>query len=470
MLRLALLVWLSFAAAQEKPAPKLPPPDAADQKSAERLVREIFKDEYAKKGAADRIALAKKLIDQALQTKDDPVTVFVLLRESRDIAAQIPDAALTIRAIDEMAVRFTIDIGGMKLGVLTAAVKAAKSPEEFGILARSYEKLAEDSGTAEDYDVAAKALEQASSLAKRSKDVALTSRIDLKSKRTAEVREKGERARKARETLIEKPNDEAACLAVGQFDCFIRGKWDTGLPLLARGADPALKSLAAKDLADPKEPAGQVVIGDAWWDLGDKESGTARSTLHLRALHWYQRALATLDGGLQKAKIEKRISMIQAERAIGGGWIDLSDPSFYEASDKPVESLVLQRGGVNLKKLPPGDYDGLTVRVKTLTRDATPNIQHAPLKEMVCLDVDDKSIAVQHYTAAAGWRVGKKAPLPPGDDYVITVSLDKGTLVVVLNGVEVLRSKSDVDRLLPIRLSSPGGKTAFSEVCVHKKE
>ncbi|HEV3027770.1 MAG TPA: hypothetical protein VG457_09370, partial [Planctomycetota bacterium] len=286
MIRVALLIWLLLAAAQEKPAPKLPPPDPADQKTAEKLVREIFKDEYAKKASADRVALAKKLIDQAIQTKDDPVTVFVLLRESRDVAAQIPDVALTFRAIDEMAGRFNVDIGGMKLGVLTSAVKAAKTPEEFGLLARSYEKVAEDAGAAEDYDVAVKALEQASSLAKKGKDIALTARIDLKSKRMAEVREKGERARKARETLIEKPDDEVACLAVGQFDCFIRGKWDTGLPLLAKGADPALKSLSAKDLGDPKEPAAQVAVGDAWWDVGDKESGAARNTLHLRALHW----------------------------------------------------------------------------------------------------------------------------------------------------------------------------------------
>src|SRR6476659_653266 len=55
---------------------KVAAPDAAAQKDAEKLVREIFKDDYAKRQPADRVSLARKLMAQATETRDDAVTRF----------------------------------------------------------------------------------------------------------------------------------------------------------------------------------------------------------------------------------------------------------------------------------------------------------------------------------------------------------------------------------------------------------
>jgi hypothetical protein len=60
-----LILWAT--AIQAKPAP----PDPADQRAAEKLVRDIFKDDYAKKSPQDRSALARRLLSQAQEAGSD---------------------------------------------------------------------------------------------------------------------------------------------------------------------------------------------------------------------------------------------------------------------------------------------------------------------------------------------------------------------------------------------------------------
>src|SRR5439155_25557043 len=56
------------------------PPDADAQAKAEAQIKDLFKDDFAKRKPADLQALASKLIQQAADTKNDPAGQFVLLR------------------------------------------------------------------------------------------------------------------------------------------------------------------------------------------------------------------------------------------------------------------------------------------------------------------------------------------------------------------------------------------------------
>src|SRR5689334_3102476 len=82
---------------------RLLPPDAAAQKKAEAIIRELFKDDYAKTSLMDRGALLRKLVAQARQTADDPAAKYVLYREARDMCAQIGEVDGSVLLIDEMA-------------------------------------------------------------------------------------------------------------------------------------------------------------------------------------------------------------------------------------------------------------------------------------------------------------------------------------------------------------------------------
>src|SRR5262245_40431958 len=66
-------------------------PDDAALKEAEKTIKSLFKEDYAKRSPADRIALAKNLLKQGVETKDSPAARYVLFRESQEIAAKAGD-------------------------------------------------------------------------------------------------------------------------------------------------------------------------------------------------------------------------------------------------------------------------------------------------------------------------------------------------------------------------------------------
>ncbi len=66
--------------------PKLPMPDEAAQKVAEKVVLNAYQDDFSSAKTADqKVALAKKLIDEGTSTKDDPTERFMLCRLARDM-------------------------------------------------------------------------------------------------------------------------------------------------------------------------------------------------------------------------------------------------------------------------------------------------------------------------------------------------------------------------------------------------
>src|SRR5262249_14144009 len=112
------------------PAPPAPPPvdvtrrkpvpDAARQKEAEKLVRELFKEQYANKARSDKKALARMLLDQASKSRDDSVALWVLYREAADAAAQGGDLRGTVESLEGAARDFDVDPLAMKVEALGA--------------------------------------------------------------------------------------------------------------------------------------------------------------------------------------------------------------------------------------------------------------------------------------------------------------------------------------------------------------
>src|SRR5688572_31975261 len=104
-----------------------PVPDAEKQLESEKLVREVFKAEYAKKTAADRSALARKLLEQAQDSAGDPVSRYVLLREASDLAAQAGDVATSLKAIDLLGAAYAVDTLALKSGAYGVIGKAIRA-------------------------------------------------------------------------------------------------------------------------------------------------------------------------------------------------------------------------------------------------------------------------------------------------------------------------------------------------------
>jgi hypothetical protein len=294
-----------------------PIPDADAQKKAEALVKEIFQAEYAKASAskvpADKAMLASKLLDQAAETKDDPVARFVLLREARDLGTEGVAPSLAFGAIDTMAKSYQVNALEMKTAVLASIEARFATGTVAWPIAKSALALIDVAVDADDYAAAARLEKIASASAKAAKDEWLAQRV---ANRTAEVENQRmlfAAIRPSLATLAELPADPEANLAVGKYYCFAKGQWDKGLPKLALGKDADLKTLAEKEIAAPSAANEQLELGDGWWEVAAR-APQGKAIIQARAIHWYRLAGPKLTG-LSKAKADKRVAEADASKA-----------------------------------------------------------------------------------------------------------------------------------------------------------
>jgi hypothetical protein len=301
-----VLSGLTTAGAQPLPRPaapkpvakaaKLPVPKQADQDKAEAALKEEYKSLYGAKGKQeDSLTLAVKFLQPGRENRADPAAWFVLLREARDAATRAKRPRLAVEAIDEIDRRFEIEPIAMKLQVLN---KISEAKEKDVVAAKAVMKTALDqaddtlaAGNAEATQQLIDVAEAAANAGKKAKpDEALNS-LMKKRKQELEAFNKAVKAVAAsREKLASAPSDPNTNQAVGQYLCLIEGRWDEGLPLLAKGSDD-ICSAAKQDLTAPADLKAQIAAGDAWWNLLVNYQGRQERNLMRRAAAWYELAL-----------------------------------------------------------------------------------------------------------------------------------------------------------------------------------
>src|SRR6185503_16161726 len=165
-------------------------PDAAKQKEVQKLIKDLFKDQYAKKAPADRKLLARALLDQAGKASDDRAAQWVLYQEAVDAALQGGDLKTAFEAIDGATRFFDVDATPLKQAAVTTAGKTATTPEEFATLAAALDRMVDEWVAADQYDAADKAANQAVQYAKRTRDVSLALRLSSRVKEIADAKTK----------------------------------------------------------------------------------------------------------------------------------------------------------------------------------------------------------------------------------------------------------------------------------------
>jgi hypothetical protein len=361
------------------PRVRRPEPTAAELKAAEQEIRALYRADYAKKAPADLLAFARKLFHTAHETADSPAAQFVLYRDAADLAAQAGDAERAMAAIDRLAAGFEVDELALKTAALAIVAKAAREPEEQAALASASLALADEAVAADQYDAASGLAVKAESAARLAKDAPLLAQASAHRKEIDALRAAWAAVKADAKTLETRPDDPAACLAVGRFLCFTKGDWERGLPMLAKGSDAALKAVSEQDLAAPAAADAQVALADGWWDAAVKGASSSKARLQERAVHWYGAALAKLEG-IAKIKAEKRIQEWEKLASPGSAsagsavdllaWIDPAECSIPSRSRWSFKGRVLvsgeQRDDMRFTRLqipciPPAEYDLTTV-------------------------------------------------------------------------------------------------------------
>ncbi len=295
-----------------EPIQKQPLPDAAKVKEAKQQLKEILKDEFAKTAAADKVALAKKLMTMAAEPNNDAVTKFAELQDAGELAASAGEVLIAMKAARKQDNAFVLDAPALKLSLLKTIFDANKGKDVAKAIAEAILIVIEEGIEADQYASLRALASLADSAATRAAIPELTAQTKDKAAGVDEIVKEWPAAKAALEKLATDPANQALCATVGKFNALMKGDMTKGLPLLAVGTDAVLKKLAESDFANPAESAAQTLLGDVWFDLAEKEkSKRAKLIMYCRAGFWYNRALGGA-AGLAKVKLDKRLATIMA--------------------------------------------------------------------------------------------------------------------------------------------------------------
>jgi hypothetical protein len=134
-LMVIVAAWTALAAAaRAAPEGRLPVPDAAARDRADKSVRELLRSDFASRSPSERDALAKRLLDTAAQTRNDPVQRYALLEEALEVACGVGDVPLAERAAQRLADEY--DVKGLEvrlraLHLLRPSVRTPQAAYEF---------------------------------------------------------------------------------------------------------------------------------------------------------------------------------------------------------------------------------------------------------------------------------------------------------------------------------------------------
>jgi hypothetical protein len=300
----------------QAPKTPLPPPSPALVEIERPRVREKYAADFALTAPDDVLALFDKLLTRARLAPELPERRYALFLEARDLAGKAGRMAEAFRAADERAKWFEAD----DLADKSAALKAAAAGTVDRGVAEAALGVVEEAERQARPDVVDELLRQAELFPQSPDTPQLNARIEAAKKRWAEATAAREAGRQLAEALAKDPNDPAANAALGKHLCFRAGAWAEGLPRLAKGNDAALKDLAAKDLAAPKDAKVQAVLAKAWFDYVPKTAEAHRPGVLVRAKGWYEKAVA--GDGLppqEKLAAAQKLSEIDKQVAAAPG-------------------------------------------------------------------------------------------------------------------------------------------------------
>lgn len=282
-------------------------PEAAAVAEAEKLIRQLFKDELASaKSAADKKKLARKIIELGGQADYSADERYAMLQTAQTVAVDAGSSVIAVEAADAIEAWFKID-AIKSLAVLFERL----SPQARTTETRT--ELVEVALPVIEQALAARRYAEAETIVRASGGTIskpdLARRVRLLEARIRDERSKWDGYQAALKQLKTTPGDAKANQVAGMHLLLVERDWAKGLAHLAKGTDEKLKAVAAKDLVNPETNDKQVELGDQWLAIAEAASGDEKQVFLAAADYWYRKALADATG-LRKLKIQKSLEKV----------------------------------------------------------------------------------------------------------------------------------------------------------------
>ena len=441
------------------PDTRAPVPADAALAAAFDAVREVYDADYkAARNREQKRELADRLLQKAEQTRNDLPGMMTLLKLVVQMAEQADDCARQLQAIEVLAATFQVDGLQMQAEALRKYAPKADSSIERDWIVQQATRMIDRALVLDRFDMAAEFARLSSDATGTANDEAVGPVHD----RAAEIdaaRQSFEGAQLAIATLATNGSDEEASLTLGKYLCLVKGDWERGLSWLAKGSDPALKELAAQEQAGATSPETQVRLGDSWWDLGEKETGTVQKQLRERAAFRYRQALPSLTG-LARDRAAKRLAAVATEMRLS------------LASPKAINQFVLAPGPGKLWKSTRGALHIRGDMTYTIFNTYFKSISSVTIVGgIVVPDRHNFRFSVGPVNAILNWeqgdqnhfRYGENSPRPkitqpsalvPGRAHTIEVRQDGDNVSVLVDGKQHFTTQGSLEGTVTIYAAS----------------
>lgn len=337
---LLALILIAPHALRAQPAQRAPVPDDVQLKEAKKLVAEAYRRDYeAAKTPLQKRAFAKKLLDDAAKTSDDPAARYAMLLTAKNIATNLSDIDFAMQSAQQIAQFYTVDDAATRLELLTEIGGALKAGQDVLPFMRHARRTLSTLIKANDYETAAKLAELAVTVSTKSRDPDLKTEWLRRQQETAWRTSAYAALAPALAKLKESPADAAANALVGKYQCLVENRWESGLPMLALSDDKSLQPLAQRELRGDKP--GQ--LASDWQAAAESLPEEMQVGALRRAEKWYRAALAMAQG-LEQRRIEKEIDKLLPRTTLFrvNEWVDLLD--FVDPTKDGINAHIHREG------------------------------------------------------------------------------------------------------------------------------
>jgi formylglycine-generating enzyme required for sulfatase activity len=305
------IVWAlassqKFGSAQERAAV----PSVARQKEIAKDLEDAYNlsrlESVSKKSDA-----VKKLLEASRDAAMPDEERYVVLTTVISLARDIGDSVNWLDAVDRLVRTFAVDPHKEKSQLLTDFLKISKSGNQLKLLVEEAISTSQLLAHENRYVEASALLNAATAAVQRASGADSLKKLVAKASDDVAAREKDWKAFQAATKKLEtNADDPLANFTFGRWHVLQEADWKTALPFLAKGIDLKWKAAADLEMTGGTDALVQVAIGDAWFEIGENESGAAKSALLLHAGNWYEEAQPKLTSVLKKQALAKRLEKI----------------------------------------------------------------------------------------------------------------------------------------------------------------
>ncbi|MDB5341408.1 MAG: hypothetical protein JWN70_7027, partial [Planctomycetaceae bacterium] len=287
---------------------RAPVPDAAKQRAIAKLVEETYElsklDSTTKKQQAVK-KLLETTSDESLSLDERYVVLITLIKLTQGIS----DFTSWQEAVERLGTTFDIDAGKETSKHLKAYLESTTSSAAFKAkVVEEITDIIQQAARDNRYGDADSLLAATDEVAVRVKASSAIKQTLAKARDSVAERQKAWKQFQAASTkLAANADDPAANLIAGRWQAVYESNWPAAATLFLKSKDAKWKGAAELEQKAPQVPAEQARVGDAWWDLSQAETGSAKTALMIHAGSWYDRATPGLTSAVQKQLIAKRL-------------------------------------------------------------------------------------------------------------------------------------------------------------------